>query len=51
MDEMLALLGYDPPSLLFEQLFMERQPEDIRVQLVDAKIEDHRKLSKRKDTL
>ena len=51
MDEMLALLGDHPPCLLFEQLFLEQMPEDIRVQLVDAKLEDHRQLAKRADAL
>jgi len=51
MDEMLALLGDHPPCMLFEQLFLERLPEDIRVQLVDAKIEDHRELARRADAL
>ena len=51
MDEMLALLGDHPPRLLFEQLFLERLPEDIRIQLVDAKIKDHRQLAKRADHL
>ena len=37
MDEMLGLLGDHPPCLLFEQLFLERLPEDIRIQLVDSK--------------
>ena len=31
MDEMLAVLGDHPPCLLFEQLFLERLPEDVRV--------------------
>ena len=44
MDEMLALLGDHPSCMLFEQVFLERLPEDIRVQLVDTKIEDHREL-------
>lgn len=51
MDEMLALLGDHPPCLFFEQLFLERLPEDIRIQLVNAKIEDHRQLTKRADAL
>lgn len=51
MDEMLALLGDHPPCLLIEQLFLERLPEDIRAQLVDAKIEDHWELARRADTL
>ena len=45
MDEMLALLGNHAPCLLFEQLFLERLPEDIRVQLVDAEIKDHQELA------
>ena len=51
MDEMLALLGDHPPCMLFEQLFLERLPEDIRVQLVDTKIEDHRELARKADAL
>ena len=51
MDEMLALLGDHTPCLLFEQLFLERLPEDIRIQLVDGKIEDHRELARRADAL
>ena len=51
MDEMLALLGDHPPCLLFEQLFLERLPEDIRIQLVDSKIADHRQLAKHADAL
>ena len=49
--EMLALLGDHPPCLLFEQLFLERLPEDIRIQLVDTKFEDHRELARRADAL
>ena len=51
MDEMLALLGDHPPCLLFEQLFLERLPEDIRIHLVDAKVEDCRELARRADAL
>ena len=51
MDEMLALLGDHPPCMLFEQLFLERLPEDIRVQLVDTNIEDHRELARKADAL
>ena len=39
------------PCLLFEQLFLKRLPEDIHIQLVDSKIEDHRQLAKPADTL
>ena len=51
MDEMLAFLGDHPPCLLFNQLFLECLPADIRIQLVDAKIEDHRALAKLADVL
>ena len=51
MDEMLALLGNHPPCLLFEQLFLERLPEDVRIQLVDAEFKDHRELARRADVL
>ena len=51
MDEMLALLGDHPPCLLFEQLFLERLPDDIRAQVVDADIADYRELAKRADAL
>ena len=51
MDEMLALLGDHPPCLLFEQLFLERLSEDIRIQLVDSKMDDYRQLAKRADAL
>ena len=51
MDEMLALLGDHPPCLLFEQLFLERLPEDIRIHLVHAKIDDYRELARRADAL
>ena len=51
MDEMLALLGDHPPCMLFEQLFLERLPDDIRVQLVDTPVKDHRELAKKADAL
>ena len=51
IDEMLALLGSHAPCPLFEQLFLERLPEDIRIQLVDAKVEDPRELARRADAL
>ncbi len=47
MDDILATLGYHPLCLLFEQLFLERLPRDIRVQLVDTKIEYHNQLAKK----
>ena len=51
MDEMLALLGEHKPCLLFEQLFLERLPEDIRVQLVGENLTDLRALARRADAL
>ena len=45
MDEMLALLGDHKLCMLFEYLFLKHLPEDIRIQLVSAKIEDHCELS------
>jgi hypothetical protein len=51
MDEMLSLLGNHTSCLLFEQLFLERLPEDIRIQLVDARLENPRELARRADVL
>ena len=51
MDEMLALLGDHSPCFLFEQLFLERLPEDIRIQLVDIKTENLRELAQQADAL
>ena len=52
MDEILALLRNPTPCLLFNQLFLERLPEDIRIQLVnDLKLTDYRVLAKRADSL
>ena len=51
MDEMLALLGDHRPCLLFQQLFLQRLPEDIRIQLADAKFEDVRQLVREADAL
>ena len=51
MDEMLALGGDHVACPLFEQLFLERLPDDIRIQLVDTKFEDCRQLAKRADAL
>ena len=48
MDEVLAILGDHPPCLLFEQLFLERQSEDMRIQPADA---DHRQLAEKVDSL
>ena len=51
MDEMLALLGDHPPCFLFRQLFLERLPEDMRAQLIDARIDDCRQLARRADRI
>ena len=51
MDEMLALLGDHPPCFLFRQLFLERLPEDMRTQLIDARIDDCRELARRADRI
>ena len=51
MDEMLALLGDHPPCFLFlfEQLFLERLPEDVQVHLAGAQFTDYRQLAKKAD--
>ena len=49
MDEMLALLGDHPPCFLYEQLFFERLPEDVRVHLAGAQFTDCRQLAKKAD--
>lgn len=36
MDEMLALLDGHTPCMLFEQLFLNRMPDPIRLQLAAA---------------
>ncbi len=46
---MLAVLG--DHGLIFEKLFLEWLPEDIRIQVVDMKIKDHRQLVKQADAL
>ena len=51
MDKMLVLLRSHTSCLLFDQLFLERLPDDILIQLVDAKFEDHRELARRADIL
>ena len=51
LDEMLGLLSNHTPCLVFEQLFLERLPKDIRIQLVDLKFNDYRQMAKRADAL
>ncbi|XP_045127726.1 uncharacterized protein LOC123514144 [Portunus trituberculatus] len=42
MNEMLALMDGHKPCLLFEQIFLEQLPEDIRLLLADADFTDPR---------
>jgi hypothetical protein len=51
MDEMLALADNHRPCLLFEQLFLEQMPDDIRLQLTSDDFADPRQLAARADTL
>lgn len=51
MDEMLALLDGHAPCMLFEQLFLNRMPDAIRLQLADADFTDPRKVAERADEL
>ena len=48
---MLAFLGDHHPCLLFQQLFLEQLPEEIHIQLADAKFEDVRQLARKADAL
>ena len=51
MDEMLALLDGHAPCMLFEQLFLNRMPDPIRLQLADADFSNPRKVAERADEL
>ena len=52
MDEMLSLLGDHTPCLLFEQLFLERMPTEIRLQLAnDTSFNDLRAAAAKADEL
>ena len=51
MDEMLSLLDGHKPCMLFEQLFLNRMPDPIRIQLADADFTDPRKVAKQADRL
>ena len=51
MDEMLALLDGHTPCFLFEQLFLERLPEDLRAHLVGTKWDDPCQLVRQADAL
>ena len=51
MDEMLALLDGHTPCLLFEQIFLEQLPEDVRLPLANADFSNLRAVSLLADTL
>lgn len=51
MDEMLSLLDGHQPCMLFEQLFLNRMPDPIRLQLADADFTDPRKVAEQADRL
>ena len=51
MDEMLALLDGHQPCMLFEQLFLNRMPEVIRLQLADGDFAAPRKVAEQADEL
>lgn len=51
MNEMLALLDGHQPCLLFEQIFLEQLPDDIRIAVADDDFSDPRKLATRADVL
>ena len=45
MDNMLTLMDGHLPCLLFEQIFLEQLPEDLRLQLADRSVDDPRTLA------
>ncbi len=51
MDEMLSLLDGHAPCMLFEQLFLNRMPDPIRLQLADADFTDPRTVAEHADGL
>jgi hypothetical protein len=51
MDEMLALLGDPPPCLLFEELFRQQLPADVRMAIVSADFTDPRAVAQLADQL
>ena len=51
MDEMLSLLDGHESCFLFESLFLEQLPEDLRLQLADEAFTDPRKLAAKADVL
>lgn len=51
MNEMLVLMDGHNPCLLFEQVFLEKMPDDIRLIFADGDFSDPRKLADRADEL
>lgn len=51
MDEMMSLLDGHHPCMLFEQLFLNRMPDPIRLQLADADFTDPRRVAEHADQL
>ena len=49
--EILALLDGHQPCMLFEQLFLNRMPDNIRLQLTDTDFTDPRKVAEHADEL
>lgn len=51
MDKMLGHLGSHTPCFLFQRVFLERMPEEIRPALVHANLADPRELARMADQL
>lgn len=51
MDDMLSLLGSHTKCFLFDYIFLEKMPEDMRVVLATEDFTDPRRLAQRADTL
>jgi hypothetical protein len=51
MDEMLSLLDGHKPCMIFEQLFLEKLPESIRLLLADADFTNPAEVGKKADAL
>lgn len=51
MNDMLALMDGHKPCLLFEQLFLEQMPEDIRLLLASEDFSDPRRVAAKADIL
>ena len=51
MDEMLSLLDRHQPCMLFEQIFLNRMPDHIRLRLADADFSDSRRVAEQADEL